>query len=160
MWTYCEIQTPVGEMFLAGELGVLNKIYLPGQKPTLIDSHWERDPKAYRHATDQLKEYFAGRRREFSVDFELKLSPFQQKVLKEVAKIPYGDTLSYQEVANRLGNPKAVRAVGTSNGKNPLPIIIPCHRVIGSSQKLVGYAGGLKLKKYLLELESKQLGLF
>jgi len=160
MWEYFPIRTPIGEIYLVGQSGILQKIYLPGQQPQLMDSHWEKAPEAFKEAARQITEYLSGKRREFTLPIEVRASPFQQSVYEEVAKIPYGDTLSYQEVANRLGNPKAVRAVGAANGKNPLPIVIPCHRVLGSSNQLVGYSGGLELKRYLLEFESKQLNLF
>ncbi len=160
MWQYHSIETPVGKLYLVGADGLLKKIFLPNQQPILIDSHWREEPQVFADAAAQIEEYFAGSRQEFSISIKLGLTEFQQQVLGEVAKIPFGQTVSYQTLANRLGNPKAVRAVGAANGKNPLPIVIPCHRVIGSSNELVGYAGGLKLKKYLLEFESKQINLF
>jgi len=160
MWQYHSVLTPVGKIYLVGESGILHKIYLPNQQPELIDSHWENDPRAFFEAEKQIQDYFLGKRRSFSLRYELGLTEFQQEVLEEVAKIPFGETRSYQQLATRLGNPNAVRAVGAANGKNPLPIVIPCHRVIGASQDLVGYAGGLKLKKFLLEFESSQMSLF
>lgn len=104
-------------------------------------------------ATIQLDEYFQGKRTTFSLPFKLTGTPFQLAVWKELQNIPYGQTTSYKEIAQKINKPKACRAVGMANNKNPLPIIIPCHRVIGSNGKLIGYAGGLKLKNYLLELE-------
>ena len=104
-------------------------------------------------ATIQLDEYFQGKRTIFSLPFKLTGTPFQLAVWKELQNIPYGQTTSYKEIAQKINKPKAYRAVGMANNKNPLPIIIPCHRVIGSNGKLIGYAGGLKLKNYLLELE-------
>ena len=104
-------------------------------------------------ATIQLDEYFQGKRTTFSLPFKLTGTPFQLAVWKELQNIPYGKTTSYKEIAQKINKPKAYRAVGMANNKNPLPIIIPCHRVIGSNGKLIGYAGGLKLKNYLLELE-------
>ena len=104
-------------------------------------------------ATIQLDEYFQGKRTTFSLPFKLTGTPFQLAVWKELQNIPYGKTTSYKEIAQKINKPKACRAVGMANNKNPLPIIIPCHRVIGSNGKLIGYAGGLKLKNYLLELE-------
>lgn len=160
MWQYHSIQTPVGKIYLVGESGTLNKIYLPNQQPELIDSHWKKDARAFSEAENQILDYFSGKCRKFSLRYKLGLTEFQQQVLEEVAKIPFGETRSYQQLATRLGNPNAVRAVGAANGKNPLPIVIPCHRVIGASQDLVGYAGGLKLKKFLLEFESSQMSLF
>ena len=104
-------------------------------------------------ATIQLDEYFQGKRTTFSLPFKLTGTLFQLAVWKELQNIPYGKTTSYKEIAQKINKPKAYRAVGMANNKNPLPIIIPCHRVIGSNGKLIGYAGGLKLKNYLLELE-------
>ena|ERR1039457_4793350 len=101
----------------------------------------------------QLKEYFAGQRRVFSVDLDLQGTEFQKKVWNELVNIPFGETISYLELSKRLGNVKAIRAVGNANGKNPVSIIVPCHRVIGSDGKLIGYGGGLWRKRWLLEFE-------
>lgn len=104
-------------------------------------------------AATQLQEYFAGKRRVFTVDLDPQGSEFQLRVWRELSKIPYGQTRTYADIAEAIGNPKAYRAVGMANNKNPLPIVLPCHRVIGTNGKLVGYAGGIKIKRYLLELE-------
>jgi methylated-DNA-[protein]-cysteine S-methyltransferase len=101
----------------------------------------------------QLDEYFAGRRREFSLPLAPKGTEFQQTVWQALTKIPYGETISYADLARRIGKPAAVRAVGAANGQNPIPIVIPCHRVIGSNGKLVGFGGGLETKAFLLRLE-------
>ena len=101
----------------------------------------------------QLRAYFAGELRDFDVPLDMQGTPFQQRVWNELLRIPYGETRSYMQIAVAVGAPKAVRAVGAANGSNPIPIIVPCHRVIGSSGKLTGYGGGLPLKKRLLELE-------
>ena len=108
-------------------------------------------------AANQLQEYLAGKRMEFDLPLWAQGSEFQQSVWCEVQNIPYGHTRSYSEVAAAIGNPKATRAVGMANNKNPLPILIPCHRVIGAQGKPVGYAGGLKIKEFLLDLEQKAL---
>lgn len=105
----------------------------------------------------ELKEYFAGERKEFDLPLEVQGTVFQQNVWKELEKIPYGETRSYQEVAEGIGNAKAVRAVGMANHRNPIAILIPCHRVIGKNQTLVGYAGGLSIKQRLLELEGNDV---
>ena len=105
----------------------------------------------------QLQEYFAGERREFSLPYALHGTEFQKKVWAALAAIPYGQTRSYRDIAAAVGNPKAVRAVGAANGKNPLWIILPCHRVVGADGSLTGYAGGLEMKKRLLELEKTSL---
>ena len=105
-------------------------------------------------ACSQLQEYFRGKRKYFSIPLKTNLSVFQTSVLDEVLKIPYGEVVSYQELAIRIGKPGASRAVGSALGKNPIPIFIPCHRVIGSNGRLTGFAGGLDWKRYLLDLES------
>jgi len=104
-------------------------------------------------AADQLRAYFAGSLREFSLPLEMSGTDFQLRVWRKLREIPYGETWSYRDLAAAVGNPAAVRAVGAANGANPLPVVIPCHRVIGSNGKLVGYGGGLPLKKRLLEIE-------
>jgi methylated-DNA-[protein]-cysteine S-methyltransferase len=104
-------------------------------------------------ATRQLRDYFAGNRRDFDLPLDMQGTPFQKRIWDELLRIPYGETRSYMQVAVAVGAPQAVRAVGAANGANPVPIVVPCHRVIGSSGKLTGYGGGLPLKKRLLELE-------
>ncbi len=104
-------------------------------------------------AATQLQEYFAGKRRAFDVPIDLQGSPFQLEVWNRLSAIPYGETRTYAQVAEEIGRPRAFRAVGMANNKNPIPIIVPCHRVIGAGGKLVGYAAGIKLKRYLLEHE-------
>ncbi len=112
-----------------------------------------RVPHALRDCTDQLEEYFQGTRQSFSLPLDLVGTPFQEKVWLETLKIPYGETISYIDLAKKMENPKALRAVGGANGSNPVSIIVPCHRVIGKDGKLLGYAGGLWRKKWLLEHE-------
>ncbi|MDD4077802.1 MAG: methylated-DNA--[protein]-cysteine S-methyltransferase [Bacilli bacterium] len=104
---------------------------------------------------DELREYFAGKRKEFSFPYKLKGTEFQIKVWEALCHIPYGETRSYQDIAIAVGNPKAYRAVGMANNKNPIIIAIPCHRVIGTDGKLIGYGGGIEMKKILLDLEKK-----
>ena len=106
-------------------------------------------------AVRQLDEYFAGNRKIFDIPLYLEGSPFQLKVWEALQAIPYGEVVTYKDIADSIGNPKAVRAVGMANHHNPIAIIVPCHRVIGAGGKLVGYAGGLNIKQYLLDLESK-----
>ena len=108
----------------------------------------------FRLVKSELKEYFQGNRQKFTVPLDLEGTEFQTRVWKELAKIPYGKTVSYKDIASRINHKKAFRAVGTANGKNPVPIIIPCHRVIAADGKLGGYSGGLKIKKQLLRLEN------
>ena len=135
-------------------------LYLVATETHLINIQFTQPQKALLQSTEllsmatiQLDEYFQGKRTTFSLPFKLTGTPFQLAVWKELQNIPYGQTTSYKEIAQKINKPKAYRAVGMANNKNPLPIIIPCHRVIGSNGKLIGYAGGLKLKNYLLELE-------
>lgn len=135
-------------------------LYLIATETHLINIQFTQPQKALLQTTEllsmatiQLDEYFQGKRTTFSLPFKLTGTPFQLAVWKELQNISYGQTTSYKEIAQKINKPKACRAVGMANNKNPLPIIIPCHRVIGSNGKLIGYAGGLKLKNYLLELE-------
>ena len=135
-------------------------LYLVATETHLINIQFTQPQKALLQTTEllsmatiQLDEYFQGKRTTFSLPFKLTGTPFQLAVWKELQNIPYGQTTSYKEIAQKINKPKACRAVGMANNKNPLPIIIPCHRVICSNGKLIGYAGGLKLKNYLLELE-------
>ncbi|WP_312088699.1 methylated-DNA--[protein]-cysteine S-methyltransferase [Megamonas funiformis] len=135
-------------------------LYLVVTETHLINIQFTQPQKALLQTTEllsmatiQLDEYFQGKRTIFSLPFKLTGTPFQLAVWKELQNIPYGKTTSYKEIAQKINKPKACRAVGMANNKNPLPIIIPCHRVIGSNGKLIGYAGGLNLKNYLLELE-------
>lgn len=135
-------------------------LYLVATETHLINIQFTQPQKALLQTTEllsmatiQLDEYFQGKRTIFSLPFKLIGTPFQLAVWKELQNIPYGQTTSYKEIAQKINKPKACRAVGMANNKNPLPIIIPCHRVIGSNGKLIGYAGGLNLKNYLLELE-------
>jgi len=110
-------------------------------------------------AIDQLHSYFAGELEAFDLPLAPEGTPFQQSVWRNLCEIPFGKTISYGELAQRIGNPKASRAVGLANGSNPIPIVIPCHRVIGSNGKLTGYGGGLPIKEKLLALERRQLRL-
>jgi methylated-DNA-[protein]-cysteine S-methyltransferase len=105
----------------------------------------------------QLLEYFEGKRRTFTLDLALRGTPFQVAVWEELCRIPYGDTITYAELARRIGKPRAVRAVGAANGANPIPVIVPCHRVIGSNGTLTGYGGGIERKQFLLALEGRRL---
>lgn len=115
----------------------------------------EKDTKLLKQTQKQLEEYFEGKRTEFDIPINPKGTTFMKKVWVELLKIPYGEVRTYKEIAEKIGNGKASRAVGMANNKNPIPIIIPCHRVIGSNNKLVGYGLGLDMKKYLLNLEGE-----
>lgn len=117
----------------------------------------EQPPKVLIQCKQQLEQYFAGERKEFDIPVSFHGTPFQQQVWKTLQQIPYGEVCSYKQIAEAISNPKAVRAVGNANNKNKLPIIIPCHRVIGANGKLAGYALGLEHKQYLLALEKKSI---
>lgn len=154
MMTYCYFDSPIGPLLLAGESDTLHLISFPeGRMKKSPEPTWFEDPSAFPDARKQLGEYFAGKLK----TFRLKLAPhgtaFQLDVLKALQDIPYGKTLSYGELARKLGRPKSYRAVGAANGRNPLPIVIPCHRVVGSNGSLTGFGGGLSAKKHLLALE-------
>jgi methylated-DNA-[protein]-cysteine S-methyltransferase len=124
-----------------------------------VDPEWQLDNSAFLEVVDQLQSYFARERTNFDLPLVLEGTDFQKKVWTALQEIPYGETISYKKLAETVGSPKGVRAVGAANGANPIPIIIPCHRVIGHDGSLTGFGGGLALKKQLLELESHQLKL-
>lgn len=151
---YTYLDTPIGELLLAGDRQALHEIGFPqGPKRRRAQLDWERNDGIFTEVKSQLNQYFAGTRQSFSLALQPSGTPFQLSVLDELLKIPYGTTASYGDIALRLGNPKAMRAVGAANARNPIPLIIPCHRVIGSNGKLVGFGGGLSIKERLLALE-------
>jgi methylated-DNA-[protein]-cysteine S-methyltransferase len=162
---FTEMDSPIGPLALAGEadgarLTGLRLVWLPGGSGTFRPGvDWVRDAQPFTDAIRQLREYLAGRLADFDLPLAPEGTPFQQQVWRAVAAIPYGETRSYGEIARAIGRADAVRAVGAANGQNPLPIVIPCHRVIGSDGRLTGYGGGLPLKKRLLALESRQRSL-
>ena len=122
-----------------------------------LQADWDRRDNAFEDVVSQLEEYFEGKRRDFELQLAPAGTPFQQRVWRALRDIPYGETISYGSLAARIGQPSASRAVGLANGSNPLPIVIPCHRVIGSNGKLTGYGGGLPIKRQLLSLERGSL---
>lgn len=153
---YCYLDTPIGELLLAGEEGALSMIGFPkGSMRREPKADWIFNEKPLAIACTQLSEYFAGRRKAFDLSLKLNGTEFQVSVLEALQDIPYGQTTSYGEIAKRIGRPKAVRAVGAANGRNPIPIVIPCHRVIGSTGDLTGFGGGLDTKEALLRLEAE-----
>ena len=157
---YSYFESPIGTLLLAGDGSRLRQIVFPANgHPAPADDTWTHESSALREPVRQLRSYFAGDLENFDLPLVPEGTPFQQKVWLELCKIPYGDTISYGELARRIGNPNASRAVGLANGSNPIPIIIPCHRVIGSNGKLTGYGGGLPIKEKLLALEKRQLRL-
>ena len=157
---YCYLSSPVGDLLLAGEEDALSLVAFPGEgRKHDPDPDWIYNEKPFAEARRQLNEYFAGERKTFELPLKLTGTEFQVQVLEELQRIPYGETKSYRDIAERIGRPKAVRAVGAANGRNPIPIIIPCHRVIGSHGELTGFGGGLDTKEALLRLEAENSAL-
>jgi len=153
---YRYLDTPVGRLLLAQDDDGLRLIHYVGADLKVGPSSnpdWHRDDEAFGNVVSQLTEYFDGRRREFDLRLAPQGTPFQQRVWAALLDIPYGHTVSYGELAARIGQKSASRAVGLANGSNPLSIVIPCHRVIGANGKLTGYGGGLPVKERLLALE-------
>ncbi len=153
---YCYLNSPIGDLLLAGDDDGLSLIGFPqGKMRHEPEPDWIFNEKPFATARLQLKEYFAGERKDFELPLHLCGTEFQVQVLEELLRIPYGETTSYGDIAKRIGRPKAMRAVGAANGRNPIPIIVPCHRVIGSSGDLTGFGGGLDTKAALLRLEAE-----
>tara|TARA_B100001094_G_C17810396_1_gene613504 strand:+ start:55 stop:549 length:495 start_codon:yes stop_codon:yes gene_type:complete len=151
--------SPIGELTLTGNDASLTGLYFSiGPKARSADPSWERDDQRFAEAVAQLDAYFAGRLRAFDLRLKPRATPFQAQVLGALQEIPYGESRSYKDIAQAIGNPKAVRAVGAANGANPIAIIIPCHRVVGSNGGLTGFGGGLPGKRYLLDLETRTAG--
>ncbi|MGA7539236.1 MAG: methylated-DNA--[protein]-cysteine S-methyltransferase [Steroidobacteraceae bacterium] len=149
-----ELDSPVGRLLLAGDGESLIRVHFQsGPRPLRPAECWVSDPAPLRAAIAQLGEYFAGERRRFELSLAPRGTEFQRRVWRALREIPYGKTVSYGELARRIGNPSASRAVGLANGANPLPIIVPCHRVIGADGALTGFGGGLPIKRKLLTLE-------
>jgi methylated-DNA-[protein]-cysteine S-methyltransferase len=158
--SYTYLESPIGTLLLAGDSNGLQQILFSiDGRPARPNPDWEENASALGQAIRQLEAYFAGKLDNFNLLLSPQGTPFQQRVWSELQNIPYGETISYGELARRIGNPKASRAVGLANGANPLSIVIPCHRVIGANGKLTGYGGGLPIKEKLLALEKRQLRL-
>jgi methylated-DNA-[protein]-cysteine S-methyltransferase len=158
---YSYLESPIGTLLIVGDDEAVRRIEFPKNgKAREPESGWVesgRGPVA--ETIRQVREYFAGRRSEFDLPLAPEGTEFQRTVWRRLQEIPYGETISYGELAKRVGNAKASRAVGAANGQNPIPIVIPCHRVIGSNGKLTGFGGGLPTKEALLALEARQLRL-
>jgi methylated-DNA-[protein]-cysteine S-methyltransferase len=153
---YTYAASPIGQLLLAGSADALQVIGFPhGDKARRADIGWERYDEPFKKTARQLNEYFSGDRQEFELDLAPEGTKFQVEVLEALRGIPYGETRTYRDIAVAVGRPKAVRAVGNANGRNPLPIVIPCHRVIGSDGSLTGFGGGIEVKRYLLDLEQQ-----
>ena len=160
--------SPVGPLLLAGDSEALHVLAFGNpsaggrqkiqvSRPREVDAAWIPDTKGVlKNVRKELDAYFAGRLKTFTTRLAFNGTPFQNRVWKQLTRIPYGETISYLELANRIENPKAVRAVGMANGANPIAIVVPCHRVIGSNGSLTGFGGGLPNKRALLELEKGQ----
>jgi methylated-DNA-[protein]-cysteine S-methyltransferase len=155
MNAYTYLDSPIGRLLLTSDGSALTGLYMEPSRKAQSTAGWSEDggveplPEAVR----QLTEYFAGERREFDLPLRLQGTAFQQRVWQELAKIPYGVTWSYGELAKRISKPSASRAVGLANGRNPISILVPCHRVIGADGSLTGYGGGLERKRWLLAHE-------
>ena len=146
--------TPVGRLLIAGDdQGLRHVSFGNSAAETTLGEDWELNEKRLKEAVRQLKAYFSGKLRAFDLPLAAEGTDFQRRVWKALYKVPYGTTASYGDIARSVGNPAAARAVGLANGRNPIAIIVPCHRIIGSSGKLVGYGGGLHNKQALLKLE-------
>jgi len=157
---YTQIESPIGPLLLAADdAGLRQILFVNGRHPAKPESSWKEDRVPHGETIRQLKAYFAGHLENFDLQLAPEGTPFQLGVWRSLCEIPFGQTISYGELASRIGNPKASRAVGLANGSNPIPIVIPCHRVIGSNGKLTGYGGGLPIKEKLLALERRQLRL-
>ena len=153
---YARIASPIGDLLVAGDGASISVVEMEVQRWTPSDtSGWRRDDALFASARRQLDAYFAGE----LLDFDLPLAPcgtaFQQRVWSALREIPYGEVVSYGAIAKRVGAPAAVRAVGAANGRNPVAIVIPCHRVVGADGSLTGYGGGLERKRWLLQHESR-----
>lgn len=158
---FTHIDSPIGRLMLTANERALTGLYFSTgdkakQEP---DPAWRLCETRFEQAQNELNEYFAGARQQFDVALEPRATPFQNKVLAALNLIPFGKVRSYKQIAETIGSPKAVRAVGTANGNNPIAIFIPCHRVVGSNGALKGFGGGLDAKRYLLSLEQPQRGL-
>lgn len=150
-----ELDSPIGRLLLAGDGESLIQVcFQSGPRPQHPADGWVADATPFRLAIAQLGEYFAGRRQKFDLPLAPRGTDFQRRVWRALTEIPYGRTISYGELARRIGQPSASRAVGLANGANPLPIVVPCHRVIGADGSLTGFGGGLPIKRKLLALES------
>ena len=157
---YTTVESPIGELLLLGDGDALHGLYMQdGRRPKAISPSWAPSETPFAGVREQLREYFAGRRTSFDVPLAIAGAQFERRVWQALQDIPYGETVSYGEIARRVGEPTAARAVGLANGRNPIAVIVPCHRVIGADGSLTGYGGGLERKRLLLELERGQASL-
>jgi methylated-DNA-[protein]-cysteine S-methyltransferase len=152
---YTYVDTPIGALLVAGDADGIVEIHFAGAKPK---SDWRREDDSLEDAASQLHAYFDGQLRAFDLPLKTDGTEFQQTVWRALREIPYGETTTYSTIAKQIGKPAAVRAVGAANGANPIPIVIPCHRVIGASGSMTGFGGGIDVKKRLLALEARVTG--
>lgn len=158
---YSYIDSPLGDLLVVRDEDGITGLYLPtGRHKKTPITGWTRDDTAFDDARQQLAEYFAGERTEFTLPLNPHGTAFQMTVWNALKQIPFGETASYGETAQAIGNPTASRAVGLANGQNPISIVVPCHRVIGANGSLTGYGGGLDAKRWLLSHEAAHAGLF
>jgi methylated-DNA-[protein]-cysteine S-methyltransferase len=156
---YDELPSPIGNLLMVADAqGLREVLFASGKNHRPADPHWVRDAEKLAFARAQLQEYFDGKRTTFDLPLHPIGTAFQLNVWKALATIPYGLTVSYAAIAQQIHRPKAVRAVGAANGRNPIPIVVPCHRVIGSNGSLTGFGGGLPTKQFLLALEKQVAG--
>ena len=158
---YTYVPSPVGELLVAGDGESLHRIGFPAGRRVeekRPDPSWPRDDAAFDEVRRQLDAWFGGELRTFDLPLAVHGTDFQRRVWERLPEIPYGETCTYGVLAERLGSPTATRAVGAANGQNPLPIVLPCHRVIGADGSLTGFGGGLEIKRRLLEREASAVG--
>jgi methylated-DNA-[protein]-cysteine S-methyltransferase len=158
IFTYAE--TPIGDLLVASnEEGALAEIrFAHNGRPADAPKSWSRNDRALSGIVAQLRAYFAGELRDFDVSLAFSGTEFQERVWDRLRGIPYGETTTYGAIARAIGHPDAVRAVGAANGANPIPIVVPCHRVIGSNGALTGFGGGINVKRWLLDHEARVAG--
>lgn len=155
---YHIVESPIGPILLAGDEDGLKYVnFLKGKKKIEVPDCWVENEDFFSEISRQLEAYFAGKLKSFEVKLAPEGTEFQNSVWKALTEIPYGETRTYKEIAISVGKPKAYRAVGLANNRNPISIIVPCHRVIGTNGKLTGYASGLDVKEFLLRLEGNKL---
>jgi len=157
---YTRFESPIGELLAVGDGQALRGLYMQeGRTAIAVRADWQRADEPFGEVRAQLADYFDGRRTVFDLPLALQGSPFQLRAWRALQDIPYGETISYGEQARRIGRPADPRAVGQANGRNPIAVIVPCHRVIGADGSLTGYGGGVERKRHLLELEAGVLSL-
>ncbi len=163
---YDYLETPIGVLLLAGCAQYLRFVGFPkaqdghrGHRPREPLASWIQDRTKFTQARQELGEYFAGERTRFTVPIKLNGSDFQRSVWQALIDVPYGETCSYGDIAHAINNPKASRAVGGANNANPIPVIVPCHRIIGADKSMTGFGGGIPTKEFLLDLESRVAGM-